>query len=323
MLIVGADGTIGRSATAAFEVSGKTVWQTTRHHDRVSENRIFLELSQDVANWPLPPVPISTAILCAAVTSLEGCRLDPVFSRQVNVVGTVALAKRLIEAGTFVVFISSNQVFDGEMPLMKTTDPVNPLTEYGTQKAEAESQMLAWGEKVAIVRFSKVLSPDMPLFQGWIRNLKAGKVIHPFSDMVMSPVSLAFAVKVLLGVTERRVPGIFQVSAMQDVNYAVAAQHIARNLGSDMELVQPISYRESGVGFAPPNTSLDSSRLVDLGLRVPHARDAFEESAVHGYPEGMEQAEAGARRNRLDEDLGHALDAAKRKGANLKGRPAG
>jgi dTDP-4-dehydrorhamnose reductase len=280
VLIVGADGTIGRSLAAAFEAAGKTVWQTIRHRDRVGGQRIFLDLSQDMAHWPLPPAPISTAILCAAVTSLERCRLDPESSRQVNVAGTIALARRLVEAGAFVVFLSTNLVFDGETPLVKPTDPVNPQTEYGCQKVEAEAQLLAWEEQIAIVRFSKVLSPDMPLFQGWIRDLKAGKVIHPFSDMVMAPVSLAFAVKVLLEVTERRVLGIFHVSAMQDVSYAAAAQYIACKLGADMELVQPTSYRESGVGFAPLNTSLDSSRLVDLGLRAPHAKDAFEESEV-------------------------------------------
>lgn len=265
---------------AAFKVAGKTVWQTTRRRDRVLGQRLFLDLSQDVAHWPLPPAPINAAIFCAAVTSLERCRLDPESSRRVNVVGTIALAKRLVEAGVFVVFLSTNLVFAGEKPFAKPTDLVNPRTEYGRQKAEVESQLLAWGEKIAIVRFSKVMSPYMPLFQGWIRDLKAGKVIHPFSDMVMAPVSLTFAVNVLSEATERRVPGIFHVSAKQDVSYAAAAQHIARKLGVEMELVQPTSYREYGVDLAPQNTSLDSSRLIDLGLCAPHAWDAFEESEV-------------------------------------------
>ena len=278
VLIVGADGIIGRNLVAAFESAGKAVWQTTRHLDQVGGQRVFLDLSKDLTQWSLPPAPISTAILCAAVTSLESCRLDPKSSRRVNVLGTIALAKRLVEAGTFVVFLSTNLVFNGEAPFVKPTDPVNPQTEYGSQKAEVESQFLAWGEKIAIVRFSKVLSPDMPLFQGWIRDLKAGKVIYPYSDMVMAPVSLVFAVKVLLEVTERRVTGIFHVSAMQDVSYAAAAQHIARKLGVDMELVQPIPYRESGLAFAPLNSSLESSRLVELGLCAPDAGDAFEES---------------------------------------------
>jgi dTDP-4-dehydrorhamnose reductase len=120
----------------------------------------------------------------------------------------------------------------------------------------------------------------MRLFQSWIRELKAGKVIHPFSDMIMAPVPLSFAVKVLLEVAGRRVPGIFQVSAIQDVSYAEAAQHIAYKLGADIELVQPTSYRESGVGFSPLNTSLDASRLVDLDLRAPHAWEAFEGFAL-------------------------------------------
>ena len=278
VLVVGADGTIGSTLVTAFEGAGKLVWQTTLHRDRVDDRSLFLDLSENVREWSLPTAPISTAILCAAVTSLEHCRLNPVSSRQVNVVGTIALAERLIAVGAFLVFLSTNLVFDGEIPLVKPTDPVNPRTEYGRQKAEAESLLLAWGERVAIVRFSKVLSPDMPLFQSWVQDLKAGKEIHPFSDMVMAPVSLAFAVKVLFEVTERQVPGIFHVSAMQDVSYAAAARCIARKFGADMELVQPTSYRESGVGFAPLNTSLDSSRLVDLGLCPSGAMDAFEES---------------------------------------------
>jgi dTDP-4-dehydrorhamnose reductase len=249
----------------------------------VGVRRIFLDLSQDVIHSPLPPVQINIAILCAAVTSLENCRLDPDSSRQVNVVGTVALVKRLIKGGAFVVFLSTNLVFDGETPFAKPTNPVNPQTEYGRQKAEAESQLLACGDQVAIVRFSKILSSRSPLFQGWIQDLKAGKAIHPFSDMVMAPVSLTFAVEVLLEVAARRLPGIFQVSARQDMSYAAAAQYIARQLGADLELVQPISYRESGVDFAPLYTSLDTGRIADFGIRAPQAVEAFQEIEFPDY----------------------------------------
>jgi dTDP-4-dehydrorhamnose reductase len=282
-LIVGADGTIGWSIAAALESTGKMVWKTTRRRDEIGGQRIFLDLSQDVAIWPLPPVPIKTAILCAAVTSLERCRLDPVSSTQVNVVSTIALARRLIAAGAFVVFLSTNLVFSGKTPFAKPTDPVNPRTEYGRQKAEAESQLLVWREQTSIVRFSKVLSPDMRLFQDWIRDLKAGKAIYPFSDMVMAPVLLSFAVKVLLEVVGRRAPGIFQVSATQDISYAAAAQHIAQKLDVGMELVQPISYSEPGLAFAPLYTSLDSSRLTELGLHAPDPSDVFEQFVVPDY----------------------------------------
>ena len=276
---MGSDGNIGRSLVSAFQAAGKPVLQTTRHRDLVNEQRIFLDLSEDVNKWILPPVTIKTAILCAAVTSQEKCRLDPEYSRRVNVLGTVSLAKRLVDSGVFVIFLSTNLVFDGKKPFARADDPVNPQTEYGCQKAEAESRLLKLGDKVSVVRFSKVLSQDMHLFQGWIRNLKVGKEIHPFSDMVMSPISLAFAVDVLMKVTEMQIPGIMQVSAEKDISYAEAALHIARKLGLDEKLIKPVSYRESGIGFAPLHTTLEVSRLKsELGMTPPDVYETIDNS---------------------------------------------
>lgn len=263
VLIVGADGTIGRGLVAAFEATGETVWQTTRHRDRVGSQRIFLDLSRDVSHWPLPTSSISTAILCAAVTSLERCRVDPEFSRRVNVEGTIALAKRLVEARAFVIFLSTNLVFDGETPFAKPTDPVNPKTEYGRQKAEVELQLLAWGEQVAVVRLTKVLNPEIPLIRGWIESLRNGKVIQPFSDMVMAPLSLSFVVDVLKRVAATRLSRITQVSAREDVSYAQVARYLAQRLGVSIDLVQPISWRESDLSneAMPAFTTIDTARL--------------------------------------------------------------
>lgn len=270
VFIVGSDGSIGRELTSAFQTAGKTVWQSTRHRDLVNEQRIFLDLSEDPRCWTLPSATIKTAILCAAVTSQKCCRLEPEYSRRVNVEGTVTLAKRLIDSGVFVIFISTNLVFDGQKPFAKVNDPVNPKTEYGRQKAEVESQLSKLGEKVSIVRFSKVLSQDMLLFQGWIRGLKAKTEITPFSDMVMSPIPLYFAIDVLLNVGVKQIPGIIQVSAAQDITYAEASLYIARKLGLNEKLINPVSYRKSGIGFAPLHTTLDLSRLEsELGVTPP------------------------------------------------------
>ena len=111
ILIVGSDGCIGRELSTAFEASGKTIYRSTHYRDLAGSRRVFIDLSEDVGLWNLPSEPISTAIICAAVTSQEKCRLEPDYSRRVNVKGTVALAKQLIDRGVFVVFISTNLVF--------------------------------------------------------------------------------------------------------------------------------------------------------------------------------------------------------------------
>lgn len=274
-MVVGGDSTIGNALATSYANDGVDMWKTTRRSTHVSERCLFLDLQKDVADCPLPSHPISVVFLCAAMTSMEQCRLYPEISRQVNVVNTVALAKRLIDAGAFVVFLSSSAVFDGEAPYAKPTDPVNPKTEYGQQKAEAEEQLLRLGYRVAIVRFGKIISPGMPLFYGWFRNLQAGKAIHPFSDMVMAPISLNYAVDVLQRVAGRQVPGIIHATATKDVTYADIAQFIAQKMRVIMNLVEPISYRDAGIAFSPQHTTLNCKTLEAINFHPPIPMEAF------------------------------------------------
>jgi dTDP-4-dehydrorhamnose reductase len=197
----------------------------------------------------------------------------------VNVQNTVALAKTLAAQGTFVVFPSTNLVYDGTVPFRKADDLVCPRTEYGRQKAEAETQLLSLGDSVAIVRFTKIIGPEMPLFRGWMRALRNGEAIHPFSDMVLAPVPLAFAVEVLRRVGSMRLPGILQVSGEKDITYEQVARYIAQRLGVDSDRVQPLSWRETGLHpeAVPKHTTLDTTRLrVECGMEPPDVWSAVE-----------------------------------------------
>jgi len=277
-LIVGGDSTIGGILAEAYEVDSKPVWKTTRHRNKVNKRCLFLDLFDDLNSWHLPHELIRTAIFCAAVTSHEECRLNPELSWRVNVRSTVALATRMVEAGVFVVFLSSNAVFNGDSAHACSTDQPTAITEYGRQKAEAERQLIKLGDRVAIVRFSKVITPKMPLIKDWIRNLKTGNVIHPFLDMMISPVPVTFATSVLSEIALKQIPGIFQVSAKQDITYANLAGYIADKLNVNDELVQPISYRDVGFTDVARNTTLDSSGLTVLGLQPPDVFTGVDET---------------------------------------------
>ena len=270
-LVIGADGLIGRALADRLESAGKDVFETTRRYATVSEKRLFLDLAGDISDWQ-PPGQFSVAFLCAAMTSLNHCRKEPAQTAKVNVYHTVSLAKTLVESGTFVIFPSTNLVYDGSIPFRKAEDPVCPVTEYGRQKAEAERQLLVLGDSVSIVRFTKVLGLNTPLFKGWIQALQDGETIHPFSDMVMAPVPLSFAVDVLHRVAEARLPGIVQVSGEKDVTYEQVARHIAQCIGASPDLVQPMRSEEAGLQIEsiPSHTTLDTTRLrVELGMEPP------------------------------------------------------
>jgi len=270
-LIVGSDGIIGRALADRLSREGKHVWETTRRPDRVSGRRVWLDMAEDVSVRGFPKS-LCAVVICAAVTSLERCRTAPEQSAHTNVCQTVALASRLAEQGLFVVFPSTNLVYDGSKPHVEAEEPVCPRTEYGRQKAEAERQLLKLGEQVAIVRLTKVLSPEMRLVNGWVSSLQRGQAIQPFWDMVMAPVSLSFAVEAIGRVAEARLSGITHVSAENDVTYAEVAQYLARRLNVSPRLVTPIRSSDTDGTFEaiPRHTTLDTGRLRStLGLVPP------------------------------------------------------
>jgi dTDP-4-dehydrorhamnose reductase len=271
-LIVGADGFIGRALADYLVCAGENVLETTRRGNMCSEKRVFLDLTQDVSGWS-PPCPVSMAYLCAGISSLEVCRRTPEQSAMVNVHNTIALARTLIRTGVFVTFLSTDLVFSGSDPFRDADAPVCPLTEYGRQKAETERQLLALGHLVAVVRFTKVLGPNMPLFKQWIQSLQQNEVIHPFVDLVLAPIPLSFAIQVLHRVAVQRSPGIFQVSGDQDVTYAQLAHHIAQRLGVSPDLVQPVKAEEMGIQLEAIRlySTLDMTRLrTEFAMQPPN-----------------------------------------------------
>lgn len=267
-LVVGADGMIGRALTQRLRGEGWPVVRTVR---AAEAGAVALDLSGDVAAWS-PPCEVGAAYLCAAVTSLEDCRRDPARSRAVNVCAAAALARTLARRGAVVLFPSTNLVFDGSRPFERADAPVAPATEYGRQKAEAERLLLGMAGPIGIVRFTKVLGPRAPLLARWAGDLRQGRPVHPFADMVLAPVPLEFAVDVLVRAARERMGGILQVSGPQDVSYEAVARHIARRVGASETLVQPVEAAASGFRpeHVPRHTTLDMTRLQrELGMTPP------------------------------------------------------
>jgi len=266
MLVVGADGTIGRALAAHLESCGHRVWKTTRRSGVAHDQTVHLDLAADPSGWRLP-TDVSTAFFCAGQASTHYCRLHPEESRAVNVEGTVALAKLMKEAGTRVIFLSTDLVFDGEVAHRAAHDKTCPRTEYGRQKAVAEEELLALGERTVIVRLAKVIGPDNELLKSWQITLRAKDPIHPLSDKVCAPVPLGFVVEALTRLSGSPYSGIVQISASQDVTYEEMARQLAQQLGAPMELVQPVV---SNGGEPPPrHSALDTSKLQEVLKMTP------------------------------------------------------
>jgi dTDP-4-dehydrorhamnose reductase len=268
VLVVGADGMIGRTLAERFAAAGRSVVRTAF---LPTPGALPFDLARQAADWTPPSA--ATAFLCAAITSQEQCRTHRAESRAVNIDGTLALAEKLVRQGTHVIFPSTNLVLDGRTPRQSADAPYAPQTEYGRQKAEAE-QHLRQLSGTCVVRFTKVFAAATPILVRWAAALQRGEAIRPFSDMPLAPLPLDFAVEALVAVAAARAEGIVQASADNDITYADAARFVANSLACAAELVHPVSVANSGMAieYVPAHTTLDATRLQrEFGLSPPAA----------------------------------------------------
>ncbi|MGD0091379.1 MAG: sugar nucleotide-binding protein [Planctomycetota bacterium] len=277
VLVLGGDGLLGGAVAERFRATAK-IWRTTLFPETAGAGWLLLDLAQDVSTWR-PPTRVDVAFLCAAVTSTAQCRASPETTALVNVQHTLALARGLAADGTFVVFPSSSQVFDGSQPFRKTSDPVSPQTVYGRQKVAVEQQLLPLGGQAAVVRFTKVWGRRVGLIDNWVAELRAGKTIHPLEDLPVAPVPASLAAEALYQVGTRRLPGLSQVSGARDVTYAQVAELLAARLGAGRGLVQPVPAASAGLALElrPQYTTLDMSRLeATCGLKPPEIGEVLD-----------------------------------------------
>jgi dTDP-4-dehydrorhamnose reductase len=187
------------------------------------------------------------------------------------------LVDRLLAQNVHIVFLSTNQVFDGSRANLPADAPHLPVSEYGRQKAQGEAALIkhmARGAPVAILRLAKVVSPRMVLIRDWIDALKQGRPIRAFRDMTMAPVPAPLASDVILALMQNRAEGIFQLTGPRDVSYADTGRYLAARLGADPLLVEETSALDNGLplGATPRNTTLDSSAIRErFALQCPDA----------------------------------------------------
>jgi dTDP-4-dehydrorhamnose reductase len=266
-LLVGGDSEIGNAAQAWMRPR-RRILTTTRRTEKVGDGRIALDLAGDLSAWE-PPLEIESACILAAAARLADCAADPDASARVNVTGTLTLVERLLARGIYVLFLSTNQVFDGTTPHVPADAPTSPVSEYGRQKARTEAALRAFmarGAPSAILRLAKVISPRTAL-------------LRAFHDMTMAPVAaetVAWAIEALMA---DRATGVFQLTGPRDVAYTQVGCFLAERLGADTALVTRTSVTDSGLppGVAPPHTTLDSTALRQrYGIVVPDASAVIE-----------------------------------------------
>jgi dTDP-4-dehydrorhamnose reductase len=276
VLVVGGDSLVGSALQARCRAAGVAFDATSR---RPEGDGLRLDLS-DPDFAPVMRTGYQSAVICAAITSLQACQKEPQASRRINVDNTLDLMRRLADRGTHLVFLSSSQVFDGETPAPPEEAPTGPRNEYGHQKLAVEQAIDRDGLPAAVLRPTKVLA-DRPVgtFKGWFDSLLQGKPVQAATNMALSPVMVADVAEASLRLGQSRHLGIWHLGSSDEIGYVDAARLMAQLNGLPAALVtgEPVTEAQVPAIFRHRYVALSCEKVGrSLGLPAKRARDILE-----------------------------------------------
>lgn len=143
VVITGANGQLGTDLARAFAGEELFLWDLPEH-----DITDFTAISSEIEK-----VNPDLIVNSAAYTNVDGCESDAETAYKVNTVGTQNLAIAARAAGSAIVYVSTDFVFDGNKgePYTEFDDP-NPLSVYGRSKLAGERYVAEFTDRHFIVR---------------------------------------------------------------------------------------------------------------------------------------------------------------------------
>lgn len=173
VVVVGATGLLGRELMKAFAGYEKVIgtgW--TRANERTAAERGIHRVDvtdQDALRAFLTEHDPEVIVYAAAEKRVDACERDQERARAINVDGVRVAAECAHKSrDCFLIYISTDYVFDGENPPYKPSSSTNPLNTYGRMKLEGEQALWETRHHGGVLR--------VPLLYGDVESLSESSV---------------------------------------------------------------------------------------------------------------------------------------------------
>ena len=269
ILIAGGQGQLGRAVEAAL--AGHDVWAPGHSELDVTDRKQV----RDALERRQPDM----VIHAAAWTDTAGCEHDPARAMRDNGEAPGWVADACRESGATMVYISSNEVFDGEKRASYVEDDTpNPINAYGRSKLEGELRVRAGLERHCIVRTSWIYGAGRISFPEKILTAARERgALRLVTDEVASPtwtVDLAQAIASLL---RKKAFGVFHLTNAGSCSRKEWAEEVVRLAGEKVR-VEPATQSEFGAPFRKPQFSaLANVNAQRLGITMRPWQEALAE----------------------------------------------
>lgn len=150
----------------------------------------------------------------AALGNVDLCEKDKNLAWAINTLGSINIAKLSSKYSKFMVYLSTDYVFDGEQGNYKEMEAPNPVNYYGLSKLTGEGPSLSADIPCAVVRSSSIygFGPGRENFAKFLfTNLSKNNPVKALVDQYTSPTESTLLGRAIMEIVERELSGIFHV----------------------------------------------------------------------------------------------------------------
>jgi dTDP-4-dehydrorhamnose reductase len=259
--IVGGTGLLGKALTREW-TGDEVVSLGSRDVDIRSGEQVDETLQRYRPEW---------IVLAAAYTDVDGCEANRDLALDVNFLGAVRMARAAAAAGTKLLFLSTDYVFDGQ----KTTpyeidDPLAPQSVYGESKARAEVGIREVLPECCIVRTSWVFGVGGKCFPDTILKLASTrKELDVVGDQQGCPTYTVDLARAIVELCRKEAVGTVHVTNGGECTWFDYAAEIVRQAGLSAVVKPTTSDKFVRPAKRPAYSVLSSASLTNYGISMP------------------------------------------------------
>jgi len=276
-LVTGSAGLIGRQVvkdlSETHEVFSCYNKSKPEHGNIIKMDLLNHEMISNVMSEKKPDV----VIHLGAMTAVDLCDAQQDNALKINSQATEILAKECSKINSFMVYVSTDYVFDGNTGMYEENDTTNPLGFYGKSKLLGEKSIQNFSSNWCIARTSTPfgLHPTKKSFPIWvIENLQKQKQIDVLTDQFTSPTYVPSLSRMLIEISERHLTGIIHVAGASKISRYEMAKLISDKLGLDGKLLREISINDiKWEAQRPKDSSLNVSKAISILNQKPQKID--------------------------------------------------
>jgi dTDP-4-dehydrorhamnose reductase len=236
--------------------------------ERASVKEAFLKLAPGLVLLP------------ASITGVDFCEQNQDLAWAVNTEGPKEVAVAAKRQGAFLVFYSTDYVFDGIKGPYSEEDRTNPINFYGRTKLEAERIIQKELKSFLIIRTCGLygyeeggLNYAMQIYSA----LKEKRTLRAARDQYGTPTYAEDLSRITCGLIKDKKEGIFNVAGPDYVNRAEFAGELADVFGFDRGMIREAKTEELKQAAARPKKGgLKTDKLrLDAGIKTMTLREGL------------------------------------------------